>query len=190
MRAKVVLSACGLALLILAPTIYFHFAPGSPAPDQSAPEPVAAAPQASTAPVVPHHHWPQAPANGGEGVPAPDAAADLSASNHADYVGTRQAELAQLGMSDDPADLKIILSELNNKDPEIRKAALDATIQFGGKDAIPTLQNEIAWTEDPQEKVDLQNAIKYLQLPSFQESRANLTGAATQQSSEQPAPAN
>ena len=189
MRAKVVLSASGLALLILAPAIYFHLAPSSPPPDQSAPAPVAAADQASTPP-APRHHLTIGPANGGEGVPAPDAAADLSASDHADYALTRRGELTQMGMSDDPSDLKTILSELNNKDPDIRQAALSATIQFGSKDAIPALQNEIAWTEDPQEKVDLQKAIKYLQLPSFQEFKTSLAGAATQQSSEQPPPAN
>jgi hypothetical protein len=114
MRAKVVLSASGLALLILVPAIYFHLAPSSPPPDQSAPAPVAAADQASTPP-APRHHLTIGPANGGEGVPAPDAAADLSASDHANYVVTRRGELTQMGMSDDPSDLKTILSELNSR---------------------------------------------------------------------------
>jgi hypothetical protein len=193
MRAKVILSASALALLILAPTIYFHFTPSSPPPDQPAPAPeqvAIATPQTSAAPAVPRHRWTAGPANGGEGVPAPGVAADLSAANHEDYVAARQAELAQLGMSDDPADLKTILSELNNKDARIRSAALSATIQFRSQDAIPALQNEIAWTDDPQEKVDLLNAIKYLQLPTFQEYQANLAGAAPRPSSDQTPPTN
>ncbi len=192
MRAKVILSASGLALLILAPAIYLHFAPSSPPPDQSAPAPapVAVATPASAPPVAPPPRRTVKPANNGEGVPAPDAAADLSADNHQEYVQQREAELTQLGMSDDPADLKIILSELNNKDADLRKSALSAAVQFGSKDAIPVLQNEIQWTDDPQEKVDLQNAIKYLQLPSFQDFQDNLAGATPQQSSEQPPPAN
>jgi hypothetical protein len=192
MRAKVVLSASALALLILAPVIYIHFAPGSPSPDQPAPETeqVATAPQTRVAPAVHGHHWTPGRANRGEGVPAPGAAADLSAANHEDYVVERQAELSQLGLSDDPADLKTILSELNNKDSRLRSSALSAAVQFGSQDAIPSLKNEIAWTDDSQEKVDLLNAIKYLQLPTFQEFQANLAGAASQPSSDQSTPTN
>jgi hypothetical protein len=189
MRSKVVLSASALALLILAPAIYFHFAPGSTPPDQSAPAPepvaVAPAPAPVAAPIMPHHRA-IAPVNGGEGVAAPD---DSSASNPEDRIATRQGELTQLGMSDDPADLKTILSELNNKAPEIRSAALAAAVQFGSKDAIPALQNEMAWADDPQEKVDILNAIKYLQLPSIDEYQAALA-AAPPPSSDQPAPTN
>ena len=123
-------------------------------------------------------------------MPAPDAAADLAAANHEEYVAERQAELAQLGMSDDPSDLKTILSELNNKDSRIRGSALSATIQFGSQDAIPALRNEIAWTDDLQEKVDLLNAIKYLQLPTFQEFQANIAGAAPHPSGDQTPPTN
>ena len=123
-------------------------------------------------------------------MPAPDAAADLEAANHEEYVSTRQAELTQLGLSDDPDDLKIVLSELNNKDPRVRSAALSAAVQFGSQDAIPALQNEIAWTEDPQEKVELMNAIKYLQLPTAQDYEASLSKAATQPPGDQPPPTN
>jgi hypothetical protein len=185
MRAKVVLSASALALLILAPTVYFHFAPNSPTADQpaAAPDQVAAAtPAPVAAPVAPHHRS-VAPADRGEGVSTPNSAA----ANREEYLSSRRAELAQLGTSDDPADLKTILAELNNKEPEIRGAALSATVQFGSKDAIPALQNEMSWTEDPQEKVDIMNAIKYLQLPAFQE---GIASAAAQPSSDQPPPNN
>lgn len=187
MRAKVVLSAAALGVLILAPAIYFHFAPSSPAPEQQAPapEPVAvAAPVA--APVVPHHRS-IAPSDGGQGVSVPDA----NTADHDEYVHERRQELTQLGSSDDPEDLKTILTELNNKDPQIRSAALSATVQFGSRDAIPALQNEMSWTEDPEEKVNIQNAIKYLNLPSFGEYQANLAASAARApSDQQPAPAN
>jgi hypothetical protein len=185
MRAKVVLSASGLALLILAPTLYFHFKPDSKAPDQAATVPVAeqvaAAPQASAIPAAPHHSRVLAPVDGGEAVSAPDAAADSSAANHEEYVAKREAELTELGMSDDPADLKVIVSELNNKEPRIRSSALSAVMQFHSQDAIPALQHEIAWTDDPQEKVDLLKAIEYLKLPTFSEFQANNAGAAPDQ---------
>ena len=193
MRAKVVLSAFGLALLILVPAIYFHFAPSSPSPDQVAPpvaQAVAPAPQAIAAPAtVPHHHWSPAPPAGGEGVAAADSA-DSSASDHEEYVAQRQADLVQMGMSDDPDDLKTILSELNNKDPRIRSAALSAAVQFHSQDAIPALQNQIQWTDDPQEKVDLLDAIKYLQLPSFQEYQASLAATPAPPTSDQSPPPN
>ena len=193
MRSKVVLLASGLALLILAPAVYFHFASSSQPPDQqpaSATEQVAAAPVAAKpgpVPVVPRHRI-AAPADRGGGVSVPD---ESSSSSHEDYVAERQAQLTQLGSSDDPADLKTILSELNNKTPEIRSAALAAAVQFGSKDAIPALQNEVSWAEDPEEKVAIMNAIKYLQLPSFDEFQANLaTSAAAQPPAEQVQPNN
>jgi hypothetical protein len=195
MRSKVVLSASGLALLILAPAIYFHFAPNSPSPDQSAPAPeqvAVLAPDPSAVPaVVPHHHRTIAPADGGQGAQAPDDATADTPDTHEEYIAQRQAELTQLGMSDDPADLRTILSELNNKEPEIRSSALSAAVQFGDRDTtIPALQNELGWTEDPQEKVDIMNAIKYLQLPSFEDVQANLAAAAPQPSDGQSAPSN
>jgi hypothetical protein len=185
MRKTVVLSAAGLALLILAPAIYLKLKPQTP--DQPAPAAeVAATAPASNVPAVTHHPRVAAPADGGLGVPVPDAATELDPE---DYTGIRQRELADMGMSDDPADLKGILAELNNKNPDIRKSALSAAVQFGSKDAIPALQNELAWTEDLQEKVDIQNAIKFLQLPSFGEV-ANTGGATPQPSNEQPPPTN
>ena len=102
-----------------------------------------------------------------EGLPNRPSEPNPNQVDHQTYVIQRRAELINLGASDDPANLKIILSEMENPEPELRKAALDAAVQFGSKDAIPTLQNEINWATDPQEKVDIQKAIDYLQLPSF-----------------------
>lgn len=190
MRVKVILSASVLAILILAPAIYFRFAPATPAPVQAPPatEDVAANSQPVTPPVS-HHPRSIVPANNGEGVTAPGEDTS-SAPNAEEAMQDRMAQLTQLGASDDPNDLHTLVASLNDKQPEIRKTALDAIVQFGSKDAIPALEKEMQWTEDPQEKVDIINAIKYLQLPSFQEFSANLAAGTANQSSEQPAPGN
>jgi len=88
------------------------------------------------------------------------------------YVEKRSAELMDIAMTDDRANLDIILSELSNRDPEIRKAALEAAIQFGSRDAIPKLADAVSQTDDPNEKTALTDAIEFLKLPSLTEIRA------------------
>jgi HEAT repeat protein len=77
-----------------------------------------------------------------------------------------------IAMTDDRANLDTILSEMSNRDPEIRKAALEATIQFGSRDAIPKLADAISQTDDPNEKAAIADAIEFLKLPSLTEIRA------------------
>ncbi|MGP8201043.1 MAG: HEAT repeat domain-containing protein [Limisphaerales bacterium] len=162
MRAKVVLSASVLALAVLLPALYFHFKPDSAPPTA----PVAAddsAPPAGLPPILKR----AAKDRSQDGLPAPSS--NPSAVSHDDYVLERKSELTELGMNNDPASLKTILSELENPEPEIRQAALSATIQFGSQDAIPVLQNEMAYATDPQEKVDIKKAIDFLELPRLGE---------------------
>jgi HEAT repeats len=91
---------------------------------------------------------------------------------HQAYVEKRTGELMDIAMTDDRTNLDTILSELSNRDPEIRKAALDATIQFGSRDAIPNLTDAISQTDDPNEKAALADAIEFLKLPSLTEIHA------------------
>lgn len=164
MRAKVILTASLLALALLLPALYFHYKSGSPPPavGQQAASDDNAAP-AGLPPIL------KRVAQGRpEGLPArPAHPMHSSGSDHDNYVLERRAELTGLGMSDNPANLKTILSELENPEPEIRQTALSAAVSFGSKDAIPTLQNELSYATDPQEKVDIQKAIDFLQLPRF-----------------------
>ena len=90
-------------------------------------------------------------------------------SNQEAYVEERVSQLGDLGMDDDPASLNTILSELNNRDPRIRKAAVDAAVQFGSRDAIPRLTDAATQTDDPREKAAILDAIDYLKLPSLTE---------------------
>ncbi len=84
-----------------------------------------------------------------------------------EYVEKRVGELMDLGMSDDPQALKTILSELKNSEPEIRKAAIEASKQFGSTDAIPALQEAMSNQDLAEDRQDLREAIEFLKLPSF-----------------------
>jgi len=85
------------------------------------------------------------------------------------YAARRVVELQDLGMEDDSASLDAILSELNNRDPSIRQAAVEAAVQFGSRDAIPRLTDAAAQTEDPKEKSAILEAIEFLKLPTLTE---------------------
>lgn len=82
-------------------------------------------------------------------------------------VADRIFELEGLGMSDNPDSLAIILSELNNREPRIRQAALEAATQFGSRDAIPALVDAASRTDDPEEKSSLLKASEFLNLPKL-----------------------
>jgi len=94
---------------------------------------------------------------------------DSATQNHKAYVESRTGELLEMAMTDDPASLNTILSELTNRDPEIRKAAVEATLQFGSRDAIPKLTEVASQTDDPKEKAEIVEAIEFLKLPSLTE---------------------
>jgi hypothetical protein len=87
------------------------------------------------------------------------------AENHDEMVTRRVAELMAMAMTDDLASLNIILSELNNPDPEIRSAAVTATVQFDSALAIPALKNAYSRADDPDEKIKIKKAIDFLTTP-------------------------
>jgi HEAT repeat protein len=81
----------------------------------------------------------------------------------------RIAELEDLSMNDDADSLKKILAAVTDKSPEIRRAALEAAMQFGSRDAIPELRKISTNTGDLKERTEIQKAIEFLQLPSLTE---------------------
>ena len=93
---------------------------------------------------------------------------------HETYVEKRVAELQDLAMDDDPKSLEVILSELTNRDPEIRQAAVDAAVQFGSRDAIPKLTDAALQTDDAVERAQMLQAADYLKLPSYRETVGDL----------------
>jgi cytoskeletal protein RodZ len=108
---------------------------------------------------------------------------------HQAYVEKRTAELMDIAMTDDRANLDIILSELTNRDPEIRKAALEAAIQFGSRDAIPKIADAATQTDDPNEKAALADAIEFLKLPSLTEIHAQSSSQPVANAAGAPKPA-
>jgi len=179
--------ATAAGLFIIAAAAYYRFSPAPPNPS-AIPVAVTADHNADSAPVVlapvsraPFFRPPAA------STAVADRRADLNAPDHADYVQERKAELLDLTTSRDPSALPAILSELNNQDPEIRQAALSAVVQAGNKDAIPALQNQIASADDPREKVAIQDAIDFLQLPPADQIKNEAVAAQTPARPQSPA---
>lgn len=103
---------------------------------------------------------------------APSNAVPAPAINPPPDEAAVQAEinrLADLQSNDDAASLHEILKDLTNASPAVRHAAIEATIQFGGHDAVPVLKDLAAQTADPEEKSELQEAAEFLSLPTISE---------------------
>jgi HEAT repeat protein len=83
-----------------------------------------------------------------------------------EQVAGRVAELMDLAMTDDPASLNTILSELNNSEPRIREAAVEAAVQFKSPGAVPALRDAAGRADDPEEKTRILKAIDFLSVPS------------------------
>ena len=99
--------------------------------------------------------------------PALPPVAHVAPTNHAEQVSERVAELQALAMNDGTNSLEVIFSELSNPDPQIRRAALEAVVQFGDRSAIPRLQGIAEQTENEVERADLLAAVEFLNLPEL-----------------------
>ena len=166
MRIKVVLAALALALAILWPAVIYQRTlmagrhgqpPARVRTGEETSERIAAQASGPSSGVR--------FISGGDLARSVDERVDPSSPDHLSYVAQREEELGELATTRDPAALSTILSELNDPEAGIRRAALLATIDFGSPTAVPALQNEVWWTEDSQEKAALENAIDFLQLP-------------------------
>ena len=107
---------------------------------------------------------PQKSANAAPSVPQAD-----NTTRYEGYLATRAEELRRLSMMDDPESLETILSEMDNRSPELRAVALEACVQFGSRDAIPRLKEAAARAPTEEEKRSIEEAIEYLKLPSLTE---------------------
>jgi len=85
------------------------------------------------------------------------------------WMEKRIEELEGLAWFNDAAALDKILAEMRNTQPEIRKAALEAAIAFGSKDAIPKLEILARGTNDLTEQKAIADAIEYLSMPTMVE---------------------
>ena len=100
-------------------------------------------------------------------VPAPAPAPTLSPEDQIAAINAEVERLRLAGLSDNPADLQIILADLNNPEKEIREAAISAAKQFGSTNAIPALLTAATNTADPAEKIELLDAANFVALPSI-----------------------
>lgn len=186
MRPKVVISVLVFSVVAMAVVLFLWLrgggAPG--APSQDATGQVADAGAADTGPVAPvkprvsnEESKPEAMNSVPSAADSDDPMLATPEAKHQAYVAARVAELQDLPTSEDPDALNTILSELSNREPEIRKAALDAAVQFGSRDAIPKLEDAELQMDDPHERAAIADAIEFLQLPTLSEMR-NQTAAA------------
>src|ERR1035437_175172 len=72
-------------------------------------------------------------------------------------------ELQAQGPSD-PATSELLLNMVTHREPEVRKAAVEALVQLNATNAIPGLEQALAVTEDSRDKIALMEAINYLKL--------------------------
>ena len=93
------------------------------------------------------------------------------ASNSDESVEKQIDALTEASMQSDSKSLRLITGALTNKQVEIRKAAVEAAIQFGSRDAIPFLEDAAGKTDDAREKVEILDAIDFLKLPTLGEVR-------------------
>jgi hypothetical protein len=171
MRPKVLLPVIASSAILLA--LLYLFPPGMHRPADAAPAPADAAEKADSqtpdAPVDKASPPVNAPVRatipGQNALDSNPVDAARTAQQHEARVNERIAQLQDLAMNNDPGSLNTILSALGDPDAPVRKAAVEAAIQFGSQDAIPALQDAAAQTEDPQEKIDLLKAVEFLKIP-------------------------
>lgn len=179
MRPRIVIPVLVLGLLAVALAVLFR-PPSTPTESQPA-EDAVTQPSTDAPPTIPNpgaqaaktDHTgtkpPQVlPADGGQASSGMDGSPE---EQHKAYVEARITELQDLSANNDKESLQTILSELTNRDPEVRTAAVEAAKQFGSRDAIPSLQDAMAQTDDQAEKTEINEAIEFLKLPSLTELR-------------------
>ncbi|HEU5397439.1 MAG TPA: hypothetical protein VFV81_09740 [Verrucomicrobiae bacterium] len=83
-----------------------------------------------------------------------------------EYIKTRSDELMMLAMQDDAPSHQQIVAELNNSEPAIRQAALEALKQANDRSVIPQMQAIADQTADLAQKQAIEDAIEFIELPS------------------------
>ncbi len=71
----------------------------------------------------------------------------------------------QAAGADNPQTTGLLLGKVTHREPEVRKAALEALVQLNDTNAIPGLEQAATLIPDPREKVAVMDAVSYLKLP-------------------------
>ena len=171
MRGKILVPLITLGLLVLACAFLLHLNKSgtSPAGMQDSSDQFADNMSRKTDASLKSVHSPSSTTQDKPLPNAYEAAVESPQEKYDAYVNERVAELMDLGAESDTNSLNTIISELTNRDPAIRKAAVEAAVQFGSRDAIPGLQEAILQAEDPEEKAACAKAIEFLGLTNVTE---------------------
>ena len=86
-----------------------------------------------------------------------------------EWIAKRITELEALAWFEDSGSLGKIVAELRNPQPEIRAAALEATREFGSRDAIPYLEAISRTADDLLEQRAIADLVEFLKLPTLLE---------------------
>ncbi|MGA3180156.1 MAG: hypothetical protein ABSF38_07430 [Verrucomicrobiota bacterium] len=181
MRAKVIIPVVGLACLVLLLASSFRF--GLLTPTQPPPAPVAVAESGAATPSVPvqplsHRVSVEALAPARHST-RPEIDPGTLEEQRDEASRQRVAELGQWASTRDVSSLDTVLSELDNKDVKVRRAALAAAVEIGDRRVIPALEEARDGNQDPQEKVNIQQAIDFLKLPTLTEETQGQTASQT-----------
>ena len=162
MRPKFVLALILFAVLVLAAAFYFKQPVSQPQPPGVVETTALPPPAAKSAPAT-------APDSANFPSPQPVAAVvpSMTPEEKQSYIEAETSRLQDLSTQDDPASLSAIVNDLTNSEKEVRLAAIEATKQFGSKDAIPVLQADVASAADTDEKIALLEAADFLALPTL-----------------------
>jgi hypothetical protein len=85
-----------------------------------------------------------------------------------DAAAVKGEQLMELAAGDSPGALQAIVAELNNGNPDVRKSAVDATVQLGDTNAIPWLEAAAQWTQSADERTEILDAVEFLKLPKLE----------------------
>lgn len=172
MRAKFVVPVILVALVLLGALIFMKPKASSPGENNSTATGTETniAPATTAAPSeAPQKEAVAAPAPTPEPAPvATNATAAVTSTNASLPPEERAALIEKLEdwqLNDDKQSLSNILATLSIRDPHVRAAAVEATKQFGSRDAIPALKAAADAATDIDEKIAILDAVKFLSLP-------------------------
>lgn len=145
-----------VALLAAALALFYYTQPSQPPVSAVQGKPDEAKPTARDETDIP----PQKP-SGRPLQPLP-AEAQAAALAQADFIDS----LYEAGADGAPSKMETVYAALSHTDPEIREAAGEVLLQYGGREAIPRLAAALSTAPSAAEKLRLEEIIEFLKLPS------------------------
>jgi hypothetical protein len=100
---------------------------------------------------------------------APSNTVPMTAEMRAAQVEKEQDQIRELLAegAGNPHNTGLLLAKLVHREPEVRKAAIEALVLLNDTNAIPGMQQALTVLEDPRDKAALMDAIDQLKLPDL-----------------------